>query len=113
MVPLKATTELRYGGVTRHAGDRFEATDKDARLLKAIGKAVDDGALPNRTDLPVLKTKEAPAEPDVPLPGPGAYRRRDLQAEDGLTGEASAAPSSRRARPRKALASPDSGDDAG
>jgi len=113
MVPLRATTELRYAGVTLHAGDAFEATDRDARLLKAIGKAVGDGSLPNRTDLPVLKSKEAPVEPEAPLPGLGAYQRRDLRAEDGRSGEASAARSSRRARPRKEPALPDSGDDAG
>lgn len=44
MPTLTATKALRYAGRSLVAGDDFEASDKDARLLKAIGKAVDAAA---------------------------------------------------------------------
>lgn len=38
---LIAQKSLRYAGRSLVAGDKFEASDRDARLLKAIGKAAD------------------------------------------------------------------------
>lgn len=41
MVLLVATRELRYAAKQYMTGDRFEASDKDARILKGIKKAKD------------------------------------------------------------------------
>jgi hypothetical protein len=38
---LAAKIRLRYGGRSLQPGDAFEASTSDARILKAIGKAVD------------------------------------------------------------------------
>lgn len=38
---LIATTRFTYAGKNLRAGDEFEAKDKDAKLLKAIGRAKD------------------------------------------------------------------------
>jgi hypothetical protein len=58
MPTLTALKEVRYGGATVRAGETFEATEKDARLLKAIGQA-SDGEAKNPTDLP----KYEPVDP--------------------------------------------------
>jgi len=85
--------ELRYAGKTHLNGARFDASEKDARVLKAIGKA--DDAPPAPT--PVRKVAEtvappAPVETTEPkseqdlLAPPVArsfpYRTRRLKAED-------------------------------
>jgi hypothetical protein len=55
---LVATRTLSYATRRLQAGDRFEAINRDARVLKAIGKARDDydapvtGALPNPPPVP-------------------------------------------------------------
>jgi hypothetical protein len=111
MPMLKATRELRYAGVTLMPGDTFDASDKDARVLKAIKKAEDASeAKPRTVDLPAkaMKATEAPAEPEAPLSG-NQYMRRDMQAV-GQTGEAISAPSSRRGRPPTRPVSEDSGE---
>ncbi len=38
-IGLIATKEMRYGARSLTAGDDFEASPRDARILKAIGKA--------------------------------------------------------------------------
>lgn len=109
MPELKALRELRYGGKTIFPGEGFEASEKEAKLLKAIGKAT-DGEVANKTDLPKAATAPEPApEPDpVPLQDAGHYQRRDMRAEDGQTGEETSPASSRRGRRRKAQTSDDS-----
>jgi hypothetical protein len=101
MVEITAARELRYGGQTRHAGDKFEATDKDAKTLVAIGRAT-LGPQPNATDLPAptYETAAVPAYEDAseaeesvsedePRPSERVrpvqrrrYQRRDLKAND-------------------------------
>jgi hypothetical protein len=55
--------ELPYAGVIHKMGDKFFASDEDARLLKGFGKARDA------------------AEPAKPSSGRGRYRRADMRAE--------------------------------
>ena len=96
--------ELRYAGETYLRGARFEASDKDAKLLKAVKKAADAPAdpVPMREAAsvrPAQPVAELPAEPDAPEASEPeqaevpeaegaetmprrAYRRRDLKAED-------------------------------
>jgi hypothetical protein len=54
-------------------GDKFEASDKDARLLKAIGKAGAHAAeAPDQTE-----------QPATPEPVKGKYQTRRMKAADG------------------------------
>lgn len=39
MPQLIAKKSLRYAGQSLEVGDKFEASEKDARLLKAVGRA--------------------------------------------------------------------------
>lgn len=73
---LIAKKPLRYAGRSLVAGDEFEASRMDARLLKAIGKAVD---APEREDAPVkVEAERAPASK-------GKYRTRRMKASDDAT----------------------------
>lgn len=54
---LIALKSLRYAGVSLQPDEEFEATAKDARLLKAIGKAA---------DAPVETVKAEPTKPTNP-----------------------------------------------
>lgn len=104
---LIAKKSFRYNTRELNAGDAFDASDKDARVLKAIRKAEDApdqgssvdapkprarGAQAGRTgrmQFPEQPKAAAPtpapvtAEPEVkPLSTDGFYSRRDLRAED-------------------------------
>ncbi len=88
MVRLVALVELPYDGINRVPGTpsaEFDASEKDADLLKLIGKAADAP----KTDEPVkgdgLFTRESKAEePASDKPATRKrYLRRDMQAEDG------------------------------
>lgn len=102
---LVALKELRYAGTNYLPGASFEASDRDARLLKAVKKAGDPPPAPEKpvhVDMPAPPAKE-------PNPGPfvASYLRRDMQAEDGRTGETTSLQFSRRGRPRKVQISED------
>ncbi len=106
MPKIVAVKEVRYAGVSHLPGAEFEASDKDARLLVAIGKAALTRA-PNKTDLPEpAEVAEEPAPLDEvadlraeyteqfgkrPFMGwsadelrerMGKYLRRDMRPED-------------------------------
>lgn len=71
---LIATKSMSYAGKRLADGDEFEPrTARDARILKAIGKASD-------------VTDTAEAEPEAPAAKETrqkrTYKRRDLTAED-------------------------------
>lgn len=76
---LTATKALRYGGKNLINGDDFEATEKDARLLKAIGSATDavEKAL-------LTKSLKATADDtgDQKAPAKNEYQTRRLKAKD-------------------------------
>lgn len=110
MPMLKAIREVRYASVTYRPGDTFEASDKDAKILKAVKKAEDANDAPKTVDLPnsVMAAKEV----GEPAPLSQSYLRRDMRAEGGQTGEAKPSQSSHRGRPRKARTSNASEDDA-
>lgn len=90
--------ELQYAGKTYLTGARFEASDKDAKLLKAINKAADAPAPtkplreaasvtpPPATVEPQLDTPPEPeAAADEGAPegtSSRAYRTRRLKAEE-------------------------------
>lgn len=67
---ITAIKDLRYAGVSLVTGDDFEASDKDARILKAIGKARDYVA-----EVAVEPTPE-------PVKKAGTYRTRQMKAAD-------------------------------
>lgn len=68
---LIAKKSMRYAGRSLEPGDTFEAySDRDARILQAIGKA-ETGTAPTET-----------ATPPVAAPkGRKGYQRRDMKAE--------------------------------
>jgi hypothetical protein len=76
---VKAIKEIRYAGANYAPGKRFHASEKDAKILIAIGKVAEY--------VPVSAKVETVAVPDVgedeakaPKPAKGRYRRRDLRA---------------------------------
>jgi hypothetical protein len=79
MVSLIATESYPYAGRSLSAGDAFDASEKDANLLKLLKKAVD-------APQPVLRTRTmAPAERSADEPKPKrTYRRRDLVPESAV-----------------------------
>lgn len=84
MPRLIATREVRYSGVTHKPGEEFEASEKDARILKGIGKAADPEkreTVPPRRALRTTALAEDAGE-DAGEPARRRYRRRDLTAED-------------------------------
>lgn len=83
MTSLLAIKPLNYARVARLPGtpsERFDAPDKDARILKLIGKAVDAP--------PIQQTKPAVEQATLPASAPEqsrkrrSYHRRDMLSED-------------------------------
>lgn len=66
---LIATKSLAYAGKRREVGELFEANNRDARILVAIGKAK------------LANVAAAPVVDDEPKPVKRAYKRRDMKAE--------------------------------
>lgn len=103
--------KLKYGKGVYSFGEAFDATDRDAALLKKIGRATDAPVQRKMVNLPVHEIKqEAPAEPEAPLSS--FYQRRDMRAMDGPIGETTQPSLSRRGRPRKEQISTSQKDDA-
>lgn len=74
---LMALMPFVYASRPLRAGDVFEASEKDATLLKVVKRAVD---APSR----LFRTRDVEAEPDATVVQPRVkrqYRRRDLSAE--------------------------------
>lgn len=76
-ITVVARETFPYADVIRRAGDVFEATTDDARILQLIGKVT----LPE--DAPAAVTKDQAAESGEiePVAKKRTYRRRDLVAE--------------------------------
>lgn len=89
--------ELRYAGKSLPKGTRFEASEKDAKVLKAIRKCADAPAVapvrkvaetrPLPAPEPEAVRAEDPTIPDAPaaeslVPPARQYRTRRLKAED-------------------------------
>lgn len=73
MPRLECTIDhLPYAGVVYRNGDKFFASDEDARMLKGFGKA---------KDAPPLAQSEGEGESRAARCG-GRYRRTDMRAED-------------------------------
>lgn len=74
---LIALKELRYAGRQLAAGEEFDASDRDGRLLTLIGKAeVAESAIGESEPEEVAPTTEQEQ------PKRRTYRRRDMRAED-------------------------------
>lgn len=84
--------ELRYGGRSLRYGDLFDASDKDAKVLKLIGKASDTTdrpplrvADPQPARAPRVEQQASMLAEGEPVPT-GRRRRRylrsDMQSED-------------------------------
>lgn len=88
MADLIAKKSLRYAGRSLVAGDKFEASAKDAKLLKAIGKAADAPVHATHGD---VGTAYDPGAHGYERQGrKSAYRTRQLKAAD-VTAEAAVA----------------------
>ena len=66
---LIATKSLVYAIKRYEVGDSFEANNRDARILVAIGKAK------------LAPADAAPVEDDETKPAKRKYKRRDMKAE--------------------------------
>lgn len=82
---------LRYAKVEYKAGETFEASDKDAKVLKAVKRAKDAAAeapKPVAAPRPAVETRVM--TPEVPVSSDDGdssttrrrYRRNDMRAED-------------------------------
>jgi len=69
---------LPYGGVVYRQGDRFFASDEDARLLKGFGKARDSAPATDAASSPTDDLLGA----NQPPRRRGRYNRADMRAED-------------------------------
>lgn len=92
---IRARKVFPYAGRMIPAGERFEATDKDADLLIAIGQAetvieADDGDFDEDDDeqeaglymTQTIKRRQGQRGPDKkPRKKRGTYSRRDMRAE--------------------------------
>lgn len=70
---LIAKKSLRYAGQSLEVGDKFEASEKDARLLKAVGRAGEP-----EEDVPSVDV-ETPA---ASAPVKNKYQTRRMKAAD-------------------------------
>lgn len=90
-IQLVAIKAGRYAGKSLAVGDAFEASAKDARILKAVGKAEDAQPKSEQSDAepgsvqPAAApeaAKDAPAQPGKKgAPQERAYNRRDMVAK--------------------------------
>lgn len=81
-VKMVATKSYRYGGRPLVDGDEFEASAKDARTLRAIGRAK-DVEKHEVTLRPVKHTEDADEDDEKPAKHvKRQYHRRDVQAEE-------------------------------
>lgn len=89
---LVATRRVKYpagsGGTEYDVGQPFKAlSEKDAKVLVAVGRAKYAEQAINKTNLPkrqILTTAVKPADPlaEAPQPGRKTYSRRDLTPEE-------------------------------
>ena len=70
---LIAKKSLRYAGQSLEVGDKFEASEKDARLLKAVGRAGE----PEEARIVDVET------PVAASPVKNKYQTRRMKAADG------------------------------
>lgn len=77
---LVAIKPMRYRNVHVNPDEEFSATERDGRLLKAIGKAKD--ALDEPAQRKEEKAEMAPELNQVADKPKRAYKRRDMKAED-------------------------------
>lgn len=72
MVALIATVAFPYAGRSLAAGDRFDASERDARTLTLLGRA---------KVAPRLSRKDLTTESETGVRPKRQYRRRDLVPE--------------------------------
>lgn len=86
MRDLVATQAFRYDGKEIAVGDEFHASDSDAKVLEALGRAK-PGAAKQQRAAPKTRAMKSTNEldsssKDEPSPEAGRYRRTDMRAED-------------------------------
>lgn len=85
MAKLIALKSFTLSGQPLKNGDDFEISDKNAKILVAIGKAAYDTAPAEEKQKP-QKQKPLLAAPEAPLEKPKrTYTRRDMKAETAKT----------------------------
>lgn len=85
---IQATRTVRYAQKDYRAGETFEVTRREAKLLKGLKRAV-DAPTPLATEPPAPAIETAPVVPmttenSAPIAPVrrGRYARRDLRSED-------------------------------
>jgi len=73
---LIATKSMLYGGKDLQAGDAFEASERDGKLLKAIRKAREVDAADKPAD------EERGSKPTPAAPARQKYQTRRMKAKD-------------------------------
>ena len=91
MPQLIALKSFPYNGQARKPGDRFEASQRAAKIFKSVGKAKDGDATPTAAPTTENRAVESgrstgtglfsSGETAPPQRG-GRHRRRDMRAED-------------------------------
>jgi hypothetical protein len=112
MVKIVATQNMPYGNRRYAAGEEFDASDRDAKLLVKIGRAAHvhpashvHAVFKTENVVPVVEPSPSEAQEAAPgaQPSPRQYTRRDMTAEPaGQTGPAKPPQSSRRGRQPRA-----------
>jgi hypothetical protein len=77
---VKAIKEIRYAGANYAPGKRFHASEKDAKILIAIGKVAEYVPVSAKVEKKVPVSDGVEDEAKSPKPAEGRYRRRDLRA---------------------------------
>lgn len=78
---LRAKTEFSYANRLLSPGDEFDASDRDARVLMAVGRA--EAAPEHKTRALKAETADEPKKAASKAgKRSGAYNRRDMKAKD-------------------------------
>lgn len=76
---LRAKTEFSYAGRLLSAGDEFNATDRDARVLTAVKRAE---IVSQSTTTRAVEADDAPKPRKAAKKAKNTYNRRDMKAKD-------------------------------
>jgi len=76
---LKATKSFTYAGRALRAGDAFDASRSDARVLRAVGRAVHIGTYETTAAAPEVTKAAAPTEPAKAAPKRATPKKADTK----------------------------------
>lgn len=76
---LKATKSFTYAGRALRTGDTFDASRSDARVLRAVGRAVQVGTYETTAAAPAVPKAAAPSESAKAAPKRQAQKKADTK----------------------------------